>query len=99
MTEYSRIITSDFTPKILIYLNDAIKRHPDFVKTKQEAISIITEELGELAKEVNDGNAECAKIELFHCIATLLRLYHTYLVDDELEKNTEAFLSKEVKCG
>ena len=97
MKEYRLIANSDFTPKLLIYLEDAIKRHPNFAKTPHQAICIITEELGELCQAINDGNTKLARIELFHCIATLTRLYGMYLEHEALVNNAEKILKGE-KC-
>lgn len=97
MKEYRLIANSDFTPKMWIYLEDAIKRHPDFAKTPHQAICIITEELGELCQAINDGNTKLARVELFHCIATLTRLYGMYLEYDALVNNAEKLLKGE-KC-
>ena len=98
MKEYDLIRKSDFATRALIYLEDAIKRHPDFAKTPHQAICIITEELGELCQAINDGDRNAAKIELFHCIATLTRLYGMFLEYDVLVNNAE-FLLKGGKCG
>jgi len=90
MSEMERLIDSDFNTKIWLYIVGAIEKHPDFASNPYQAISIITEELGELAQAVNDGNNEQAKLELFHVIATCARLYHYYLYLKELEDNTNA---------
>lgn len=95
--EYELITKSDFFDKLKIYLKDAIERHPDFAKTPHQAMCIIMEEVGELAQSLNDGDSENARVELFHCIATLARLYGMYLEYDVLLHNTEELLG--VKCG
>lgn len=92
--EFDGLVRSDFVGYVWDAIKNAIYKHPDFAKTPYQAISIITEELGELAQAVNDGNKEQAKLELFHVIATCARLYHQYLYLEELEKNTRNYLNK-----
>ena len=92
-SEWEKLIHSDFMWKVWDNIGSAIQKHPDFAKTPYQAISIITEELGELAQAVNDGNKEQAKLELFHVIATCARLYHQYLYLEELEENTRKQLN------
>ena len=99
MNEYELITKSDFDKKILIYLDDAIKRHPFFAKDYNSALCIIMEEVGELAQSLNDGDINNARVELFHCIATLLRLQGMFLHYDEIVKNTNEYLRKGAKCG
>jgi len=54
----------------------AVSKHPEF-PSGQSAISIITEELGELAKEMNDGRLigwrERAMTEAAHVAVTAIR--------------------------
>lgn len=99
MNEYELITKSDFDKKIFIYLDDAIKRHPFFAKDYNSALCIIMEEVGELAQALNDGDINNARVELFHCIATLLRLQGMFLHYDEIVKNTNEYLRKGAKCG
>jgi hypothetical protein len=98
MKEKELILNSDLSAKMGYYLSDAIERHPDYAKTPKEAMCIILEEIGELAQSINDGNREGAKVELFHCLATLCRLYGMFLQDDILIENTKKILNKEIKC-
>ena len=93
MNELERLSCSDFFSCVRGSISNAVAKHPDFAKTPYQAISIVTEELGELAQAVNDGNKEQAKLELFHVIATCARLYNMYLYLEELEKNTEKKLN------
>lgn len=97
MKEYELITKSDFFDKLKIYLKDAIERHHDFAKTPHQAICIIAEEFGEICRSINDGETENARVELFHCIATLTRLYGMYLEYDALVNNAEKLLKGE-KC-
>jgi NTP pyrophosphatase (non-canonical NTP hydrolase) len=93
MNELERLGMSDFFSCVRGAISHAVTKHPDFAKTPYQAISIITEELGELAQAVNDGNKEQAKLELFHVIATCARLYHQYLYLEELEENARKQLN------
>lgn len=58
----------------------AEEKHPFFAKNPQHAVSLATEELGEMAKAVNAGNMEQAKAEALDTIAVLVRFI--YLLDD-----------------
>lgn len=91
--EFDGLVRSDFIGYVWDAIKKAIHKHPDFASNPYQAISIITEELGELAQAVNDGNRAQAKLELFHVIATCARLYHQYLYLGELEENTRKQLN------
>ena len=56
----------------------AVKKHPHFARNSTEAVCVIAEELGELAKEVNDkaANGEWRKraiTEAAHVAVTAIR--------------------------
>lgn len=56
----------------------AVAKHPEFAWNHMRAVSIITEELGELAKELNDyyispGAEDRAMIEAAHVAVTAIR--------------------------
>ncbi|WP_428042740.1 hypothetical protein [Candidatus Avelusimicrobium fimicolum] len=58
----------------------AEEKHPFFTENPQHAVSLATEELGEMAKSVNDGNLEQAKAEALDTIAVLVRFI--YMLED-----------------
>ena len=70
--------------KILSEVIEAVQRaenkHPRFAENPQHAVSLAAEELGEMAKAVNDGNLQQAKAEALDTIAVLVRFI--YLLDD-----------------
>ena len=54
----------------------AVQKHPEFTRIGANAVCIIAEELGELAKEINDGAPGCkqrAIIEAAHVAVTAIR--------------------------
>ena len=51
----------------------ARKKHPHFADNRFHAVSLASEELGEFAKAVNDGNYEQALQEALDTIAVLVR--------------------------
>ena len=51
----------------------AEEKHPFFAENPQHAVSLATEELGEVAKAVNDGNIEDARAKALDTIAVLVR--------------------------
>lgn len=55
------------------HLKKARTKHRKFANNKYQVISIASEELGELAKEVNDNDLEQAKEEALDLIAVLIR--------------------------
>lgn len=55
------------------HLLKARKKHPKFASSLFHIISIATEELGEMAQAVNDGDIEKAKAEAGDLIAVLVR--------------------------
>lgn len=70
--------------KILSEVIEAVQRaedkHPRFAAHLFHAVSLAAEELGEMAKAVNDGNLQQAKAEALDTIAVLVRF--VYLLDD-----------------
>lgn len=54
----------------------AEEKHPFFVENPAQAVSVATEELGEMAEAVNDGNWEQAKAEALDTIAVLVRFIY-----------------------
>lgn len=66
--------------EVIQAVKHAEDKHPFFVENPQHAVSLATEELGEVAKAVNDGNLEQAKAEVLDTIAVLVRFI--YLLDD-----------------
>lgn len=70
--------------KILSEVVEAVQRaknkHPRFAAHLFQAVSLAAEELGEMAKAVNDGNLQQAKAEALDTIAVLVRFI--YLLDD-----------------
>lgn len=59
-------------------VKQARKKHPYFADNAHHVISLATEELGEFAKEVNDGDRINAEAEALDLIAVLVR----YLEED-----------------
>ena len=59
-------------------------KHPFFCENLYHAVSLATEELGEMAKAVNDGNLKQVKAEALDTMVVLVRL--TELVDGLLEE-------------
>ena len=63
----------------------AIHKHPRFPVKPEEAITIITEELGELARETNDketGWQKRAYVEAAHVAVTAIRTMQALSADD-----------------
>jgi hypothetical protein len=56
---------------ILNELKQAEIKHPDFVESKYQLVSLLTEEAGEIAKDINDG--KCYKKELAQVGVIVLR--------------------------
>ncbi len=59
--------------KIIKAVEHAQRKHPFFAKSPEHAVSLATEELGELAKAINDGNWKQAAAEALDTIAVLVR--------------------------
>lgn len=59
--------------EIIQAVQRARKKHPHFAATAWEAVSLASEELGEFAKAVNEGDASAAHEEALDTIAVLVR--------------------------
>lgn len=59
--------------RIIKATQHACKKHPFFAKSPEHAVSLATEELGEMAKAINDGNWQQAAAEALDTIAVLVR--------------------------
>lgn len=60
--------------EILAAVKHAKTKHPFFCENLPHAVSLATEELGELAKAVNDGDVRQIEAEALDTIAVLVRL-------------------------
>ena len=69
-------------PYLMNEIIQAVKRakakHPKFCENLPHAVSLATEELGELAKAVNDGNDAQITREALDTIAVLVRILERY---------------------
>lgn len=65
-------------PELFDALEYARSEHPDFVPTPMAALAILLEEVGEVAKAVNEEDATAQREELLQCGAVILR----WLSDD-----------------
>lgn len=63
------------TNRIIKATQHACEKHPFFAKSPEHAVSLATEELGEMAKAINDGNWQQAAAEALDTIAVLVRLH------------------------
>ena len=61
------------TNRIIKATQHACEKHPFFAKSPEHAVSLATEELGEMAKAINDGNWQQAAAEALDTIALLVR--------------------------
>ena len=59
--------------KIIKAVGHAKAKHPFFCDNLPHAVSLATEELGEMAKAINDGNWQQAAAEALDTIAVLVR--------------------------
>lgn len=64
--------------KVIKAVEHAKEKHPNFCDNNYQAISIATEELGELAKAMNDGNAEEVIAEALDVIAVMVRIIERF---------------------
>ena len=73
--------------KILKIITDeydaAVAKHPCFAGSRMHAVSLITEELGELAQAINDNDIYNAITEAAHVAVTAIRMM-TALREGEL---------------
>lgn len=60
--------------KIIKAVQHAKSKHPFFCDNLPHAVCLATEELGELAKAVNDGNQAEIEAEALDTIAVLVRI-------------------------
>ena len=71
--------------KILSEVIEAVQRaenkHPRFAAHLFHAVSLAAEELGEMAKALNDGNLEQMRAEALDTIAVLVRIME--MIEDE----------------
>ena len=69
-------------PYLMNEIIQAVKRakakHPKFCENLPHAVCLATEELGELAKAVNDGNDAEITREALDTIAVLVRILERY---------------------
>ena len=61
------------TNRIIKATQHACEKHTFFAKNPEHAVSLATEELGEMAKAINDGNWQQAAAEALDTIAVLVR--------------------------
>lgn len=61
--------------RIIKATQHACEKHPFFAKSPEHAVSLATEELGEMAKAINDGKWQQASAEALDTIAVLVRLH------------------------
>lgn len=66
--------------EVIQAVKHAEEKHPFFVENLPQGVSVATEELGEMATAVNDGDLEQARAEALDTIAVLVRF--VYLLDD-----------------
>lgn len=59
--------------QILKAVQHAREKHPFFARNPEHAVSLATEELGEMAKAINDGDYQKAAAEALDTIAVLVR--------------------------
>jgi hypothetical protein len=67
-------IPLNYIPAIELVLNElkqAETKHPDLAESKYQLVSLLTEEAGEIAKDINDG--KCYKKELAQVGVLVLR--------------------------
>lgn len=64
----------DIMNEVIKAVSHAKKKHPFFCENLPHAVCLATEELGELAKAVNDGDMAGIKTEALDTIAVLVRL-------------------------
>ena len=58
---------------IIAALSHAREKHPEWPENYFEAMCVITEEVGELAQALNDGDGIQARVEAGHVLATVIR--------------------------
>lgn len=66
-------IQQEILESIKASLHHSREKHPVFANSKEHAVSLLTEEVGEVAMAVNDNDKEATKKELLDVIAVCLR--------------------------
>lgn len=64
--------------KIIKAVQHAKEKHPVFCANAYQAISILTEEVGELAKSMNDADLKQVEYEALDTIAVLIRIIEEF---------------------
>lgn len=67
--------------EIIQAVKNAKEKHPRFACHLFHSVSLATEELGEMAKALNDGNLEQMRAEALDTIAVLVRIME--MIEDE----------------
>lgn len=77
----------DITPEVLKLLRReyeaAMEKHPLFAVSLYQAVSIVTEEAGELAQAVNDGDRKAALKEAAHVAVVAIRAVEMLMEEEE----------------
>lgn len=82
------IKTEEAFAMVLVELEKAKRKHPKFPKDPAEALAIITEEMLELVRVVNDRESkERQKEEASHVAVTAMRFLETMM--DDIKKHWE----------
>lgn len=71
-------MTANTMNKILKAVNHAREKHPVFAGSLYQAVSIASEELGEMAKAINDKDEEQTEAEALDTIAVLVRIIEDF---------------------
>ncbi|MGL4897342.1 MAG: MazG nucleotide pyrophosphohydrolase domain-containing protein [Cetobacterium sp.] len=67
-------MNKELIDRIKSHYNNAVSKHPHFADSLYHAMCILTEEVGEVAKEVNDRKYTHVKEELLDVIAVCIRI-------------------------
>ncbi|MGL6021654.1 MAG: MazG nucleotide pyrophosphohydrolase domain-containing protein [Chitinophagaceae bacterium] len=59
---------------IQLHYHNAVSKHPHFADSLYHAMCILTEEVGEVAKAINDSNKHHIKEEILDTIAVCIRI-------------------------
>lgn len=77
----------DLTPEVLKLLRReyeaAKEQHPLFAGSLYQAVSIVAEEVGELAQAVNDGDRKAALTEAAHVAVVAIRAVEMLMEEEE----------------
>lgn len=71
-------MTPELMNKIIKSVQHAKEKHPVFCANAYQAISILTEEVGELAKAMNDADLKQVEYEALDTIAVLVRIIEDF---------------------